>query len=287
MQDSAVVEKIEAGVDWLTLTSLNQATGASWAAVFQKYADPSRKPGSWLGFEGERDNEGVFFGQRPSDARYVLILPGLAAREHWQKATPCKCKVTRVDLCVDLWLAEPTAHIAVQADKLQGRGFITPCRVTYIHSISGGPDKRNTGDTLYLGSRQSHQYGRYYDKGAQMRLCEAGRWLRQEIEFKQDAARQVVSAMQGIAPEDLGGWIRSAVYDWFSARGVDCLWSPEDNHERFHVRSYARTKTVERKIMWLHSQVRPTIEYLVAEGAEDRLTWALGLEGWIDAAKLD
>jgi hypothetical protein len=55
------------------------------------------------------------------------------------------------------------------------------------------------GDTLYLGSRTSEVFGRWYDKGLESATAKAGETIRLEIEFKKHRAN---SGLMGLLDSD-------------------------------------------------------------------------------------
>lgn len=274
------VAKISGGLDWLTLTTEKEAIGLQWASTWLRLEAGERSTSKFYGFEGHRSREGCFYGRRPKDGRYILILVGSHAQSQYPQVLPIAGNVTRVDLATDLWMSVPTTHIHDQATKLLDPDFKTRAKVVYIQGLQGKAERPLAGNTLYIGSRQSTQFGRLYDKGLHLGVAEPGKWLRYEVEFKAAAAKQALEAIERAGLEKAGLFVQRACYDWFKTRGVVPNYEPGEDCEQFKVRSFIRQTTNDKKLVWLKTQVQPTIQYLLLEGLDTEVTSALGMEGW-------
>lgn len=279
MQDEKV-DKINGSLDWLTMTTERSKIGHDWADIWRKLMLKERKPASFFGFNGERAEGGSFYGRRVTDGRYIIILAGHFAHEYYPRVKPHIGKVTRLDLACDLWMSKNTSHIAKQAGKVLDRSFDMKCKVSYITGLKGTLERPLAGDTLYVGSRQSVMFGRLYDKGLQLGVAPPGKWLRYEVEYKSYAAKQVLEALNKIGLKHAGTNIQRTVHSWFKLRGIEPNYAPGEDCAEFKVRSMVRQKTKDKKLMWLRTQVQPTVQYLLSEGLGTEVTSALGLEGW-------
>jgi DNA relaxase NicK len=138
-------------------------------------------------------------------------------------------------------------------------------------------DVQNFGKTLYVGSRASDQFGRVYDKAAEQRdpVNIHRRW-RYEVEYKNDYAREGLDNLLSLdEPTDLPPLIQNTVWFWFDHRGIPPLFERTSGKTEFEVA--AKVTDTSRKLSWLSTQVRPTIQELMRAGLEDEVFRALGI----------
>ncbi len=264
-------------IDWLTVTSKRRDGGSALLAVFDRYKDGPVKDVRFFGFDCLRDENGLTWGQRSIDGRYIFIASGQIAAEVWRMVVPWATKVTRIDLAVDVWLDTPRDQIKQSARLVLSPALETRLKYTYITGTKGVKRQR-AGDTLYVGSRQSAQFGRFYDKGLQQGTAQPGKWLRYEVEYKSASAVQMAKAAIAQREAALGELISCTVHDWFLRRDVVPVFSPNSDTPGLVVRSQMQQTTKERKLAWLNSQVRPTIQYLFEQGLRSETLRALDIE---------
>jgi len=136
----------------------------------------------------------------------------------------------------------------------------------------------NGGTTLYVGSRASDQYGRFYDKGKERDPKSlAGMEWRYEVEFKGKRAARVLEVMkQEVARGDVEQAIGATVYKWFAGREVTPIYARNGKPLAMDVK--AELTSDEVKLLWLTKQVRPSIRRLVEHGKLDQVMDALELD---------
>jgi DNA relaxase NicK len=146
-------------------------------------------------------------------------------------------------------------------------------RVTSIRN------EERPGGTLYIGSRNSDQVGRIYDKAAESGQEKyAGRLWRYEVEFKGDRSKAAFSGLRRHSSQKtLAGEIQNAVWWWFSERGVPPLFDKTSDRVAYEVG--ATVTDTSRKLAWLSTQIRPTVLDLLEAGQHDAVFRALGLLG--------
>lgn len=269
--------KHDAAVDWLTVTCKATNGGNRLLDIYNRYKSGETTLTRFFGFECFRDKKGLTWGRREYDGQFIYIAPGEAAAETWRKVVPIATKVTRLDLAVDIWLDVPRDQVKQAARVVMSPAFETRLNYTVISGMSGG-QRTKTGDTLYVGSRQSTQFGRFYDKGLQQKTAEPGKYLRMEVEYKGAGAMQISKAALALAPPQLGEWIQCTVYDWFLSRSVVPLFNPATDTPGTLVRSQMKQTTSEKKLAWLHTQVKPTVQYLFEQGLRSETLHALDIE---------
>lgn len=105
------------------------------------------------------------------------------------------CKFTRLDFAVDVFGQGSPEDVF---SALQAGRFETKAKsYSIIQQFENGPqetDHYSAGCTLYIGSRQSPKMLRVYDKAAEQGLSGV-KWLRVELEAKDDYAHQLALAM--------------------------------------------------------------------------------------------
>lgn len=265
---------ISANVDWLTVTSRSDRIGMSWQERFMKIVKEDRMSGGigpdkkWkaLGYEGKSAN-GIRWGYSDK-LGWIVILSGHISSKHWRGFVGNAVKATRIDLAV-------TVALGVEMLDLP--------RKYYEEIESQGQRKRtyslvqntNQGQTLYVGSRQSDRFGRVYDKGVESKTAPPGMKWRYEAEFKKPVSEQVKKALLCTREKSVGK-IVGTVYDFFAYRLVKPLFSRSSDGIR--IASETRVTTVQKRLTWLSTQVRPTVQQLILAGYTGEMVEALGLE---------
>lgn len=101
-----------------------------------------------------------------------------------------KARLSRIDLTINLYeckLTPQSMFKAYKADKVKA-----PVReVDLTSGIKDGIE----GETFYIGARTSERYARVYDKAAEMKIQDAGAWVRFEMEIKGMKARATQHAI--------------------------------------------------------------------------------------------
>lgn len=254
--------EINAAVDWVTMTTKEDDVGSKWYRIYCKYREAKIK-------EVDREtpfHNGYYAGLGIAQMKwgfsesigYILIVHGSDAERLWEKLRPAMHRVTRLDLCVDVVLK--TARQIAQATYTsllaqEGKGN----RKYSLFENSYG------GATCYIGSRQSQQFGRLYDKGIQAGTHRQGLKWRAEVEYKKPLAGFLSKALSEVPPEERQGAILGTVAKWYSDRDVDARWlEPGGRWLKFSVEE--RITTADKKLAWLRTQVAPSVVELVEAG---------------------
>jgi len=264
-------------LDWLTVTTTTRNGRYALQSIFERYKTSEGHPTRFYGFDCLRDEAGLTWGTRSNDGRGILIAPGETATKVFGRLKPVPVKVTRIDLATDVWLEQPRDQVKQSSRVPLSRGYDGRVKATFITG-TGGRARGRKGNTLYLGSRQSNQYGRFYDKGLQQKTAPPGKWLRYEVEYKGQGALDIAKAARELLPAQFGEWVMCTVYDWWLDRAVVPIFRPGTDTPGTRVRSQYKQTTPEKKLAWLSSQVRPTVKYLFEQGMRNETLAALGLE---------
>lgn len=251
-----------ASVDWVTMTTDNDEIGYAWYGMYTKYRDLKKR---------EADNEtpfsnGYYSGLRIAQMQwgydkhlgYIVIISGSAAERYWDRLSPADGRVTRLDLCVD-FIHKDIEYLArdlfdnISIDRREQKPGL---------SLFIGPEG---GDTLYVGSRQSQQFGRLYDKGVESGTSPPGHYWRAEVEYKKPLSGLMARELVQETGEQRVQAIADTVINWFCDRSVPVLGS-EAGDRAIQISVEQRITTSEKKLAWLRTQVGPTVRQLVSLG---------------------
>jgi hypothetical protein len=262
------------GVDWLTATSADDQVGASWLRIFHQYHkfynDPWPVNDRWHnGFYGGLSTSGLKWGYSDK-LGYIMIATSDTANVLFQRVSPKATKVTRLDLCVDIVLPRPKelANICYeQFGEIAHRGGLQAA----IWENTGG------GKTLYVGKRSSDQMGRLYDKGIESGVAAKGLYWRWEVEFHKAWAAPISEQLNGLSGEEMSSKIKNLLGTWYTDRGIREAKGIATAPDRVIIAMVRRT-TLDKKIAWLRTQVRPTVRTLLEAGLGRQVAMALLLD---------
>jgi len=251
-----------AGCDWLTMTSKDDKVGQDWYALYRRYKQQKYKEGD----EESTFHNGWYGGLRiaqmsvghSEDIGHIVIVSGSDAERLYNRLSPAKHKVTRLDLCFDFSFTEPRNIGSDLYTRLKINNFQKQRKFSLITNSDGG-------ETLYLGSRQSMQFGRIYDKGVQSKTREPGLLWRAEVEYKKPKSGSIAKGLDSISPEDRAVVISDTVAEWFGERYAEIF--PKGMIQKpLHLAVERRTTTANKKLGWLRTQVAPTVKQLIELG---------------------
>lgn len=266
---------ITTNVDWLTMTTTSRQVGQRWQERYMKVAQENLKNGeinpgkrwSALGYQGA-SCPGVRWGFSER-LGWIVILSGDIGDRHWRSFCSKPAKATRIDLAV-------TVKFGVEFEGLPEKYY------SNLDGLEKKPDGRgyslvkNTkgGQTLYVGSRKSEKFGRVYDKGVQEGSSPPGFKYRFEVEYKKPSSETIRKSIQELRERERGA-ILNTVHGFFERAGVVPVW--RKNGDAIKLEAEAKVTTAQKKIIWLSSQVRPTVQKLILAGYKDEVVDALGL----------
>lgn len=269
-----------AAFDYVRLTSKDDEYGKGPSSLYGKMSlaimgeDKAEcgvwKPWAWMGYYGENSKH-VAYGSGTQGS--ILQVSGSLAQEV-RRFNPPYDGVPRLDAQVTVWFKRDIPHLArwaadesVQArEKSHGGKWRVNVRAGY-----------GDGDTCYLGSRQSNVFIRIYDKWRESGLAEEYRhaW-RFEIELSGSPAAEIWAGAHAAEPrpEAVAGWVR-----WYLARRGVSLPDTLSSVLASTPQAPRRETDNDRRLAWLRSQVRPSIDKMLASGVSlAQVREALGLE---------
>jgi len=181
-------------VDWINYTALELGTRVLSSVPYpisDQAWDPTapskgynnaiqNKQGCKVSWHNRRDDMGVhvqYSGSCLNNYSIAGATSKMIAEHHQASYDRC----TRVDLALDV---RDEKLIISKLASIVKHGSTKVKTKSYSHILS-----QDGGETLYLGSRQSEQYLRIYNKAAQQEI--AGDWIRIELELKGSRAHQI------------------------------------------------------------------------------------------------
>lgn len=272
------IQKIEYGIDWITLTEVVDDGRASslnllWASLHEEGELPRRiGMGGYKGWRLQKKN--IRVGSRSRDGLLDVILIGSGGsaedvvRNVREMGIEGKC--TRLDIQVTVILDKPDKNIAVyHYEQIKAS-------IEAGESISGRRKpsliRSDSGDTLYVGSRKTKSYFiRIYDKSLELGI-ELGRAWRFEIQYGRHAAGTVLQGILEHGRDEVKGLVRgiikrnTGIYIPIRGSHVNKIPRKED------------TDDIATTLRWLRSVVATTVSRLGAQGYMDEAIEALGLQ---------
>jgi Putative phage replication protein RstA len=277
----SVAQETTAQVDWLTVTTKDWPVREELFALqmdmvkYHSQIGNRIHPWKFKGYQGIRA-QGFRWGRR--DDSDIVMLSGVDAQTFWPMALQLGQNISRIDLAVTVLVSSPlpdwawgiyqTLEGAVDGKK--------PCRrMTFYKNNTGG-------QTLYVGSRASDQFGRLYDKGREAvedLAIDPGLLWRYEVEFKGKRAKTVALQLRRQLGDvgTIPGMIAKTVQLWFFSRGVPILDVVREG-DLLDLEVSARVTDDTTTLDWLSNQVRPSVLRLKARGKMRQVVKALGLD---------
>lgn len=254
---------VNSALDWITVTGkdphgddIEFQDVVEWFDELEKHYE--KKPWKVLGYAGWtcgplslgfRDDASYMFRVSGHDAQRALL------RLEWLK----NAHLTRVDY-----------QVTVESEF--GENYVRDWYKIALENRKN--DKRmpkpkywssESGDTLYLGRRDSHRYFRLYDKGGEEGGAK-GEKMRYEIEYKKHSAP--VAWQSFVASTNRTGHILSVVEGDFAQAGILLRFG---SVVRTGIVAEKPKSDYEKQLDWLRRCVRPVVDRLIAKGYEPRI----------------
>lgn len=286
MKSRDLVEFVDAGIDWITVTAKDENKIESLRhfayALIGEELDKGNfgKPWFQSGYVGVACGH-LQFGDRPDGC--ILRLGGELAKREWSKVVPLCDNVTRIDMQVTVRSPEAPAlvvHRHFKEIQRNRRSFKRAPTLTRICNDDGGY-------TLYTGRRCSNVMGRIYDKASESKLAQFERCVRYEVQFMGKRARWVAKAT--LASLLTSGDVARTVMEFFLSRGASLrkLLEKLCSVVSIETRCASEGKTdTTRKLEWLLKSVRPSVRHLINLGLRAHVLGVLGINDSIPIAGL-
>jgi len=275
-------------IDWVTAVAKQPEVKRRLFEVMRVYLDHEKET---TGEVAESWSFRGYFGWKLPHVRWgtradsdIMIGSGELAPEVYHiifDSGACD-NVSRIDLAVTCALQTP-ANLAIEyydeVKRLSGKAGVCKRQYALIQNTA-------QGQTLYVGSRQSTQFGRVYDKGMQQKALQfkAGELWRFEVEFKDERAYKVARQLKEVQV----GVIANCVHKWFSGRHIAPIWPFGSSVEEIiDTTQEATLASDEATLRWLSTQVKPSIIRLSAKGKLEQVFYSLDLPKYIDWDKLE
>jgi len=187
------ITEVTASCDWLTRTFSDEKTRRYVNEDFQATLQAWMREGAetqtweWMGFSGVSCG-GMSWGHR-ADCD-MLRLSGGTAELLFPRFAHYGGNCSRLDVAVTFTFGHAKSNVASiwYNELMTMREPADPRSLSLIVNSKGG-------ETLYVGSRQSDQFARLYDKGAETGLLAPGNQWRYEVEFKGERASQALKRL--------------------------------------------------------------------------------------------
>jgi DNA relaxase NicK len=131
------------------------------------------------------------------------------------------------------------------------------------------------GKTLYLGRRASERFIRVYDKAAESRLPDYELCWRAEVQYAGALANRRASQYTFGRSDPV--LCHSVVLFELARRGISWMRLPERLCFADEAQFKRKSTTNARRLEWLRTQVRPTVEKLIDAGALEEVRSVLGI----------
>lgn len=263
---------VSCGLDWLTCTAKNTDSALAFERVADAELDRQRDTGlallptMRLGFNGYKA-EHFFFGRREHDLMIQASGPG--TNDMAIAAVPFASNVSRLDLQVTIWTEGEALDLA--RDGWQHLRSLPngPGRPRSFSLIIGHP----SGQTLYVNSRASDNFGRLYDKGVESKLGPAGLVWRYEVELKRDLARH--AALEFVRGQQPQAFVSNQVHQWMTLRGVRPRFSPVGSSSYRGAILQDRNRDI---LFWFKQSVSKSIQKAIKTHGLTNVIESLGLQ---------
>lgn len=270
------VDVVSLGMDWLTVT---QVEGKSAGGLFACASDVAsmlvgdghvQKEWSAMGYDGYAVGP-LKYGERGS-SEAILIISGPEAQMYGYRPEIQPDRVTRLDVQVTLRWSRPDALMAARLHRRLQESHSKKVKKPFLSLLQD-----QTGDTLYLGKRQSAVSLRFYDKSAKMGERELGSVWRYEVQYRSMASKMAYKRLEGQTEPNLH--CLGLVAAEFEKRGIEVQFGSDTSVTAIEV---GRTVTTsEGRIAWLEKCVAPVVSQLCLLGHEQAVINALSLRGII------
>lgn len=272
---SSVFDVVSAGVDWITATAKGGDAGLRMDRFASRELDSQRASGlkvfpqNRMGFEGSAGPH-FFFGRRKDGV--MVQVGGPLSDSLLDEIVPLASNVSRLDLQVTCFTQGEVVDLALNGwDRLKtlppGTG-----RPRSYSLIIGHP----SGQTLYINSRRSDNFGRLYDKGVQSKCGPAGLLWRYEVEFKRAVAKH--HSAECHASRQSAVYAGGLVHSWMSLRGVLPAFAPAGVLSSKCGRLQDSSKDV---LTWFEQSLSVTVAKAIKQHGPKRVIESLGLQTYL------
>lgn len=264
-------ELISAGVDWMTCTALFPKSSIRLRTLAELMLQKEKRAGNDVSPWGMAGFDGMMCGQiqvGTRDQQTLVRVSSDLAHSTWRRLY-CLCdNVSRLDIeATYIMQAKPGTVVAKaygQAARFS-RKSVASATVSTLRTAHGPA-------TLYIGKRSSDLFARCYDKSSEGGPAWPKGAVRFELELKGKQANLTVKRLYESSATE--SWVDSRLRSYFVEHGVDYP-GPPDSPSNY---SCPRTRPdVDRRLLWLATHVRPSIELVINEVGRDRVLEALGI----------
>lgn len=266
---------ISTGVDYVTATQILNGRTSRLQISAAEWLDSERRAGNDVREFTAHGYSGLHSGSvavSTNGARLLVKLAGTEAQAHAAELIGQADSVSRLDLQTTVRVDQCPLSFAERMER-------AALRYKQKHHLKFDVDLRRhdrRGKTVYLGARTSERLIRIYDKGRESQLPELSDCWRAECEFHTPLSWS--RASQALTMNFDGAWVSQVVQWECGRRGIRWPAQPDRTVNVQPLETLRKPSSADRRISWLRSQVRPTIERLRDAGYLDQALEALGLD---------
>jgi len=268
---------VSSGIDYISATMPHTNSNAvKWYNLCVKYVETIARTGLEAEYGKRQGYEGFYVGGSFVGVRndgYFCTVSGERAQAGFDAVYSYNPHVSRLDVQTTIKLPAGNGNTAQSARDAVARaneklGGARQRNATLIEDLRGGA-------TCYVGSKNSLQFARIYNKETESNEEKYKDCWRYEVQLKNALATKTAEQFRKsiyTQPQHAAMFVRQ----WIRKRGVYAPWKAEAELEALPSVD-KHSSDVETRLLWLKEQVRPAIRRLLKLGLRDSILLALGL----------
>ena len=263
---------IDCGVDWITTTTQEPERARLLLVQADRMISEERRRGFFVKGWGMAGYSGFCCGRVQAGERVdgaIVRLSSDVAASNWWEVFQTTGRASRVDIQVTCrTVNEPSLEVLGLSSQVH-------------HHYCGRQDgpklslwtDNNDGATLYVGSRTSDFFFRAYNKESESSLAEYERCVRLELEVKHRQSTSLINWL--LDQQSVNEGIRDRIALYLESHGI--LHNLMTRASGLACQSQPLATDCSKALVWLESQVKPTVEKLKALGMDHKVRECLGL----------
>lgn len=278
MTKKSNIRAIYSGVDWITATMQgDEGLRAQWANKGIHILEELAKKGEKLGKRSLMGYMGIGFGNCFVGARddsTMIQLTSVHADRYFYDVMSDAVQVSRIDVQCTVQYNRMPRNIVTVAYRM----FMNAIENGEVNALSKGSKLTGVDGsaTLYLGAPSSDRRGCIYNKEVESGEDHYKRCWRYECRYRNEIANSIAHKLLSNRDKYLE-LTTSITQSFFKRKGIIMDWNEQLREDTLPMLEKNKP-TVDRQLVWLRSQVRPTVQWLISMGKEKEVWQALGLE---------
>jgi DNA relaxase NicK len=280
MDELQISKVIDFGLDWLTVTAVDESDSIQLFRLAESlsdtlYGDAVSRPWSAMGYKGHKCGQ-ISVGLR-GEAEAILILSGAAAEaSDGYLSDILEGRVTRLDMQVTVATALEDSQYG---NRLYEHLTDVARETKWGHLVT--KIESPTGTTVYIGNRAGPMFIRVYDKSLDYGYPRTGSAWRYEIQYRRDHAREAARRWNDAASKR--SYVFGQVMAELRRRLIDVSFRGHTLEPVIEIGT--KVTTHDSRISWLTRCVAPVVTSLINAGYEEEVLHALKLKYIIERSK--